>query len=147
MRPEREACIKRCIEGLGYELVGVQWPPGRGGTIRIYAEKSGGITVWDCARISDEIKDLLLVEYPLSAQMLLEVSSPGLNRPLFTAEQYAHIVGQDIKVHLAAPKDGRRAYKGQLLSVTEEGVRVKEEQGEYEVLFSEIKKAHVVAKL
>lgn len=148
MKPaEREEHIKRCIEGLGYEFVGVQWPAGRGGTIRIYADKPGGITVLDCARINDQLNDLLLVEDPLSGQMVLEVSSPGLNRLLFTAEQYAHFVGQDIKVYLVAPKDGRRAYKGQLLSVTEEGVRIKEEQGEYEILFPEIKKAHVIAKL
>lgn len=142
----REACIKRCIEGLGYEWVGIEWPQGRGGKIRVYADKPGGITVWDCEKIHAHLKDLLLVEDLFSSSRDLEVSSPGVDRPLFTREQYAHFVEQDIKVYLSAPKDGRRTYRGQLLWVTENGIRVKEEQKEYEVLFSEIKKAHVVAK-
>lgn len=138
---------KRCVEGLGCEFVGVvEWYHSGGGLIRVYADKPGGIAVEDCARISNQLKAVLLVEDSLRGQMSLEVSSPGLDRPLFTPEQYTRFVGQDVRVYLVTPKEGRRIYKGQLVLVTEDGIRVKEEQSEHAVSFSEIKKAHVVGK-
>lgn len=141
-----QGVVKRCIEGLGCEFVGMEGYPS-GGTIRVYVDKPGGITVWDCTQVSRELRGVLLVEEPLAGERALEVSSPGLERPLFTPEQYQRVVGQRIKVYRTAPKEGRRIYEGPLLLVTKDSVEVQEAQGIQEILFSDIKKAHIVEKL
>jgi ribosome maturation factor RimP len=121
------------LADLGLECVGVEFTPSHGqSTLRVYVDlldKGDGdaaerreVGIEDCESASRELSALLDVEDPVPGHYVLEVSSPGLDRPLFTAEQFAKVNGQEVKVLLKAPIEGRRRLRGKLISV--EGGRV-----------------------
>lgn len=121
------------VEALGVELVGVEYLPAPGGaTLRLYIDVPGGegersVTIDDCESVSREVSAQLDVEDPISGHYTLEVSSPGVDRPLFTAGQFARFVGEEAKVTLKLPQDGRRRLQGRILKVEEETVHVQVE--------------------
>ncbi len=82
------------VEALGYELVGIEFIRGRTSTLRIYIDSEDGINVDDCADVSHQVSAVLDVEDPISVAYNLEVSSPGLDRPMFTADHYARFQGR-----------------------------------------------------
>jgi len=110
----------------------------------IYIDTEHGIAVEDCEKVSREVAGLLDVEDPIPGHYNLEVSSPGLDRPLFTLAQYERFAGEQVRVSLFAPQDGRRKFKGTLLGT--EGDRVKLELDGSEVLLElgNIAKARLV---
>ena len=117
------ALLEPAISGLGYELVGIEYlPTGKNSVLRIYIDSEQGILVDDCEIVSRQVSAVLDVEDPIRGAYTLEVSSPGLDRPLFTPEQYAAHVGQTVRVQLGRALDGRRKFKGELLEVTEQGL-------------------------
>lgn len=101
---------------LGYELVGVEYiRAGERSVMRVFIDRPEGITIEDCERVSRQVSTLLDVEDPVRGQYSLEVSSPGLDRPLFRPEQFAKFTGHQIKVRTEVPLDGRRTFSGALI--------------------------------
>jgi ribosome maturation factor RimP len=138
--------IEPAVTALGYELVGVEHlAQGRHSMLRIYIDSAAGITVDDCAKVSHQVSAVLDVEDPIHGHYTLEVSSPGLDRPLFTAEHYRRYVGNEIQVRLHAPLQGRRKFKGILREISDDDVVVLEVDGtEYRLPLGEIEKANLV---
>jgi ribosome maturation factor RimP len=122
---DRESWLRETLEGLGYELVDLE--ASRGGLLRIFIDAPQGITVEDCARVSNHLTRAFAVEGIEYER--LEVSSPGLDRPLKRLEDYARFAGQVASVRLKLPRDGRRRYEGKLAGV-EDGSVVLDVEGE-----------------
>ncbi|MEY6433724.1 ribosome maturation factor RimP [Thioalkalicoccus limnaeus] len=113
------ALTREVVEPMGYELVGVDFFRRGGGRalLRVYIDRDGGITLDDCAAVSHQLSGALDVADPIAGEYDLEVSSPGLDRPLFTAEQFARFTGRRAKVRLMAKRDGRRSFDGVIVGV------------------------------
>ncbi len=121
--------LQPLVEDLGYEFVGIDHSSNpKNPVLVIYIDAPEGIAIEDCARVSREIAALLDVEDPIPGQYQLEVSSPGLDRPLFTLVQFQKFSGEIVKVSLFAPQDGRRKFKGKILG-TEENQVIMEQDG------------------
>jgi ribosome maturation factor RimP len=112
------------VEPMGYELVGVEYfQRGQGSAVlRVYIDHENGITLDDCAAVSHQLSGVLDVEDPVPGHYDLEVSSPGLDRPLFTPAHYERFRGQRARVRLAAKLDGRRNFEGMLAGLREDSV-------------------------
>src|SRR5689334_19007494 len=107
--------IETTVVGLGFELVDVEMSP-RGRTIRVFVdlpEKEGGIDVEDCAKVSNQLSRVFEVENVDFDR--LEISSPGMDRVVKKAEDFARFAGQDIQIKLRIPQGGRRNFQGELL--------------------------------
>lgn len=138
------------VAELGYEWWGcVHTQNGRRQLLRVYIDNPKGVTVDDCALVSRQVAAILDVEDPLTGNYTLEVSSPGLDRPLFTLEQYKRYVGQDVRLQLREPVQRRRHYRGTLLEVEVDAIRLKLPDEEQEVTFpfSLIERANLVPDL
>lgn len=106
------------IEGLGFELVRLRLMGGKRAVLQIMAERpDGGIEVDDCARISRAVSAVLDVEDPISSEYTLEVSSPGIDRPLTRLKDFEAWAGYEAKLETAEPIDGRKRFKGELAGV------------------------------
>ena len=105
------------VEDLGYTLWGVQYLQGRGAVLRLFIDHEKGITVDDCARVSNEVSGLLDVEDPIPGEYNLEVSSPGLDRPLFELSQFDRYLGEEVRLTLLAPVAGKRKMTATLIAV------------------------------
>ncbi|MEE8339124.1 MAG: ribosome maturation factor RimP [Xanthomonadales bacterium] len=126
------ALLQPLVEDLGYEFVGIEHSSNpKNPVLVIYIDAAGGIAVEDCAKVSREIAAILDVENPIPGKYQLEVSSPGLDRPLFTLEQFRQFSGEVAQISLFAPRDGRRKFKGKILGA--EAGQVKMEQDGVEV--------------
>lgn len=122
-----DAMLRPAVEALGYELVGVEMlRNGRHSLLRLYIDTEKGITVDDCERVSHQVSGVLDVEDPIRGEYTLEVSSPGLDRPLFSAEHYERFAGREVRVKLKVPVEGRRKIRGTLAGVSEGNVLVQE---------------------
>ena len=114
------------IEELGYRLVRVKISARDGGTVQIMAERAGGeMNVDDCATISRSLSPVFEAYDPMPGQYLLEVSSPGINRPLVRPSDFASCVGHEAKVELKEPVDGRKRFRGVIEDVAGDEVRLK----------------------
>src|SRR5690348_7152877 len=108
------------LADLGVECLGVEFSPSQGqSTLRVYLDvldhaDGREVTLEDCESASRELSALLDVEDPIPGHYVLEVSSPGIDRPLFTAEQFSRFIGEEAKVTLKLPRDGRRRLRGQI---------------------------------
>lgn len=114
------------VESLGLELLGVEYLPAPGGaTLRLYIDRPGadasaegqGVGIEDCEAVSREVSAQLDVEDPISGNYTLEVSSPGVDRPLFTPAHFQRFLGEQAKVVLKLPQDGRRRLTGRIAAV------------------------------
>lgn len=136
--------LQPAIEVLDLELWGIEYlTKGRSALLRVYIDSEEGVTIDDCEKVSRQISAILDVEDPIAGEYTLEVSSPGLDRPLFTAEQYAAYVGEVINVRLNSPIDGRRKFKGVLNSADPKTIVMTVDNQPVEILFSQIEKANV----
>ncbi len=139
--------IRPVVEGLHYEFVGVALGQTESGlTLRVYIDHEDGITVDDCGRVSSLVSAGMDVEDLISSEYCLEVSSPGLERPLFDQVQFEQQTGQVIKVRLAVPQDGRRNYTGVLESVGDNEIRLEIDGDEHSLAIGDIDHANLVAK-
>lgn len=135
------------LADLGLACAGVEWLPAQGqGTLRVYIESSEReINVDDCEAASRELSALLDVEDPIPGHYALEVSSPGLDRPLFTPAQFERFVGSQIKLTLSVPVDGRRRFRGHIRSVEGQFIRLELEDGTpFEVEHVAVESARIV---
>lgn len=155
INPELHAHLVKLVTSLGYELIGCELISGSRHTLfRVYIDQlkdsdQKGITVDDCSRVSHQISAWLDVENPITGQYTLEVSSPGIDRPLFEVEHYKKYIGSRIKVKLNSPILQRRHYKGLLLRVEEENIYLSVDGIEQEVAlsFSLIEKGNLIADI
>jgi len=137
--------LQPLVEDLGYEFVGLEYTgQSKNAVLRIYIDHEQGIDLDDCGRVSGEVAALLDVEDPISGQYNLEVSSPGLDRPLFTLEQCARFAGEQVQMTVFAPVEGRRKFKGRILSVTGDTLNIDQDGAEIALDFSNIAKARLV---
>jgi ribosome maturation factor RimP len=138
--------LRPTVEANGFELLGLEVvQAGRHSTLRIYIDHADGVNVENCALVSREVSAILDVEDPIQAEYSLEVSSPGLDRPLFTPAHYAAVIGQKVEVKLAIPQDGRRKFKGMLTAIEDDMLIVEVDGKPYRLLMDNIDKANVVA--
>ena len=139
--------LQGAVEDLGCELWGIECQrTGRFMTVRLFIDKEGGVTVDDCADVSRQVSAILDVEDPIADKYNLEVSSPGLDRPLFTLPQFERYIGQDISVHLRIPVMERRKWQGKLERIENDMVILIVDGQEQVLVFGNIQKANVVAK-
>ena len=139
--------LQGSVEDLGCELWGIECQrAGRFMTVRLFIDKEGGVTVDDCADVSRQVSAILDVEDPIADKYNLEVSSPGLDRPLFTLPQFERYIGQDIAVHLRIPVIERRKWQGKLERIEKDMVTLIVDGQEQVLVFGNIQKANVVAK-
>ena len=139
--------LQGSVEDLGCELWGIECQRvGRYLTVRLFIDKEGGVTVEDCADVSRQVSAVLDVEDPIADKYNLEVSSPGLDRPLFTLAQYTHYIGQEIVVHLRIPVADRRKWQGELAKIENDMITLIVDKQEQVLAFGNIQKANVVAK-
>ncbi|MBL6906267.1 MAG: ribosome maturation factor RimP [Pseudomonadales bacterium] len=137
--------IGTTVQALGLELWGVELlQQGRYSLLRVYIEREEGVTIEDCEKVSRQVSALLDVEDPIAGEYTLEVSSPGVDRPLFSIEQYAQYVGSEVNLKLRRAVDGRRKFKGQIIKVSGDIVGLLVEGTEYDLEHSEIEKASIV---
>ncbi len=121
---ELEAIIEPAVTALGYELWGCEWV-GAGKNrrlLRVYVDREEGVDVGACAKISRQISAVLDVENLIENSYLLEVSSPGIDRPLFKLAQCQRYLGERIEIRLRAPQEGRRNFKGIINSIKNERI-------------------------
>jgi ribosome maturation factor RimP len=137
---ERDSWIREALAGLGYELVDVE--SSRSGLMRIFIDSPRGINVEDCARVSNHLTRAFAVE-GIDYERL-EVSSPGLDRPLKRLEDFQRFAGREASVKLKLPRDGRRRFEGRLVGV-EDGKIVLDVEGQRQHLeFADIDRARLV---
>lgn len=142
--------FKTVVESMGYELVGCEMAShGSQLLFRIYADSPKGITADDCSRISRQISAMMDVEDPIQSRYVLEVSSPGIDRPLFELDHYRRFIGSRVKVKLMVPVGQRRQYTGLLKGVEGETVHLLvEDTGQAVALpFSNIEKGNLIGEV
>lgn len=132
------------VEALGYELVGVEFIRSRQSTLRIYIDSEDGITVDDCADVSHQVSAVLDVEDPITVAYHLEVSSPGLDRPMFTAEHYTRYLGEEVSIVLRMAMQNRRKWQGIIKAVDGEMITVTVDGKDEVFALSNIQKANLV---
>lgn len=137
--------IAPVVESMGFVFWGLEFiSQGKHSILRVFIDHADGINVDHCAQVSRQISSVLDVEDPISQVYNLEVSSPGMDRPLFTLEQYASLAGNIIDVRLRMAFDGRRKFKGQLIGVEQEDIVIHVDDNEYLLPIELIEKANVV---
>jgi ribosome maturation factor RimP len=137
--------ISPSLDAMGYRLVRVAFTGGRRPTLQIMAERRDDVamTVDDCAEISHSISALLDVADPIPTEYQLEVSSPGIDRPLISREDFARYAGYEAKIEVGRMIEGRKRFRGRVLGVSGDDVRVALPDAEVALPFADI----VTAKL
>jgi ribosome maturation factor RimP len=146
-RLKLESLVSPTLDQMGYELVRIQMQGQARPTLQIMAERKdgGGMTVEDCALISRALSAVLDVEDPVGGAYVLEVSSPGIDRPLTRAKDFRDWVGFEAKVDTDLPVNGQKRFKGKLLGLDETGrVGLATEKGESWIPLPQVKSARLV---
>jgi ribosome maturation factor RimP len=137
--------LQPLVEELGYEFVGLEYNSNpKYAVLRLYIDHDNGVGIEDCETVSRETAALLDVKDPIRSQYNLEVSSPGLDRPLFTLAHYLEFTGRLAQVNLFAPMDGRRKFSGQILGTDNNSVKFEQDGSEVLLDFDNIAKAKLI---
>jgi len=141
-----ERLLQPSLDAMGYEIVRVLVMGKHTPTLQIMAERKDGqtMTVEDCADISRQISAVLDVEDPISSAYTLEVSSPGIDRPLTRPKDFQRFAGYEARLETRQPIDGRRKFTGRILGIEGEVVKLKDEAGEVALPYDAIQKARLV---
>ena len=141
--------VATTVATLGYELVGVEFHGQRvSALLRIYIDNEQGISVEDCQRVSHQLSGVLEVEDPIAGPYTLEVSSPGIDRPLFEASHFERFAGSEVRIQLRELLDGRRKLTGRLLGMRDGVVAIMDsEEREWRAPLDQIEKARLIPKL
>lgn len=144
---ELEALLVPVVEALGYRCWGIEYlSQGRHTLLRVYIDHPDGISVDACADVSRQASAVLDVEDPIAGDYTLEVSSPGMDRPLFTLEQFAEYVGEQAKVRLRVPYEGRRNFQGVIRGVEGDEVILQVDEHEYLLPIESIDKSNIIPR-
>ena len=135
------------LEAMGYELVALDVRTGGKGLVRLYIDGPDGVNLEDCERVSHQVSGLLDVEDPIPGEYTLEVSSPGLDRPLRKAEHFQRFEGHEARVRLRVPRDGRRRFKGVIKDAGQDGFVLESDEGSVRIALDEIDLARLVPDL
>ncbi|MBS0192934.1 MAG: ribosome maturation factor RimP [Proteobacteria bacterium] len=143
---EIAALLTPTVASMQLELLGVEFAPsGAHALLRLYIDAPGrAVTVDDCEAVSREVSALLDVEDPIASHYTLEVSSPGIDRPLFTAAQFARHAGEQVKLALHVPVGSRRRVQGVILAVEGEDIAIRVGEEELKLQHANIDKARLV---
>jgi len=140
--------IDPVAEAMGYEVVRIALQnSARGGsmTLQVMAERPDGtMLIEDCTKLSREISVILDVEDPISAEYILEVSTPGIDRPLTRRKDFENYAGYETKIELSVPEGGRRRYRGTLLGITDDTVKIEVDGEVFDVDFNNINRSKLV---
>jgi ribosome maturation factor RimP len=131
------------VQGMGYELVGVEFD-GHQRTLRVYIDRLEGITLDDCSAVSYQLSGVLDVEDPIPGRYQLEVSSPGMDRPLFTRAHFERFAGEVVRLQLNRPLEGRRRFKARLQGVEGDEILLQDEDKLIRIPYESIEKARLV---
>ncbi len=139
--------LRPAVEEVGKELLGIEFiSAGKHSVLRLFIDHENGIDVDDCAEVSRQVGAILDVEDPISTEYNLEVSSPGLDRPLFSLAHYQAVIGETVNIKLSLPLNGRRKFKGVLAAIENDTLVVTVDGEDYELVFSNIDKGNLVAR-
>ena len=144
-----ETLLEPVVNSMDYEFVGLEFiSQGRHSILRIYIDSENGVGVDDCADVSRQLSAVLDVEDPIASEYSLEISSPGLNRPLFKLSQYEQFLGEEVKFKTIRPQleNGQRKFKGTITAVENNNVVFDIDNEVLSVPFIDIDKANIVAK-
>lgn len=134
--------IEPVVLGMGYELVGVEFD-GHQRVLRVYIDGPDGIKLEDCSKVSYQISGVLDVEDPIPGRYQLEISSPGMDRPLFELEHFDRFKGEWVRLQLSRPLEGRRRFKARLQGVDGQDVLLLEDDKSFRIPFELIEKARL----
>ena len=146
-RMERvRAIIEPSLEAMGYEVVRLHETGGQRPVVQVMADRQDGaaMTVDDCAAISRSVSALLDVEDPIPTAYTLEVSSPGIDRPLTRLGDFERFAGFDARIELTRPHDGRRRFKGRLVGTADQVVRMETDEAVVDLPFGAIQRARLI---
>jgi ribosome maturation factor RimP len=136
------------IERLGYELADLELRlAGRDSVVRVFIDKPQGVRLEDCEAVSRQVSAVLDVEDPVPGHYVLEVSSPGLDRKLTKPAHYRRYVGDDVRVQLRVPVDGRKKFRGKLLAASEDTIQIEVDGQLHELPIATIDTARLVPSL
>jgi ribosome maturation factor RimP len=148
LRGDLRRMLEPGAKALGFEVVDVELEgSGRRAILRIYIDGPEGVGLDDCAAVSRQLSAILDVEDPIKGSYTLEVSSPGLDRPLVRPEDFRRFAGETVRLRTRAPLEGgRRNFKGRLAEATDEGIVVEVEGQEFRLPYEGIERARLVPK-
>jgi ribosome maturation factor RimP len=139
--------IEPVVTALDCELWGVEYnSQGRHTMVRVYIDGPDGVNIEDCANVSRQLGSVFDVEDPITGEYNLEVSSPGMDRPLFSLAQYGQFIGEQLQVRLRTSFEGRRKFSGQLTGVEGDDVVIVVDEHEYLLPFDSIDKANIISR-
>ena len=145
LRDRLLALIEPALETLGYELVLLEYSPGiKTASLRLFIDGSAGVALGDCEKVSREIAALLDVEDPIEKAYQLEVSSPGLDRPLTKVEHYQRFTGEKARVQTLVPINGRKKFVGVILGIEQRTLLLKQDAETVRIPLADIEKARLV---
>ena len=137
--------LEPAVEQLGYELSDIEVKlGGRDGIVRLFIDKADGVGLEDCEAVSRQVSALLDVEDPLPGHYVLEVSSPGLDRRLTKVAHFQRFMGEDIRVTLRVPIEGRRNFRGALRGADEENIEVEVDGESHQLPIATIQSARLI---
>ncbi|MEO7014323.1 MAG: ribosome maturation factor RimP [Dokdonella sp.] len=134
------------VTDLGLEFVGIEFSPSRGSSLlRVFIDApERPVTVEDCERVSREISALMDVNDPIEGRYTLEVSSPGIDRPLFTIEHFVRFIGSEVKLSVALAIDGRQRFQGLIKAVEGDRIQLDQDGKDVQIAHANIVKAKLV---
>jgi ribosome maturation factor RimP len=140
------ALIEPVVTGLGYEVVDIEFKPHpKNGLLRVYIDQENGIQLEDCEIVSRQLSAMLDVEDPIPGHFNLEISSPGLDRPLRKVEDFRRFAGQMVKIKMGMPDlEGRRNFTGKLLGIKDDEVLVEVDGETHYLAYGGMDKARLV---
>ncbi len=139
--------LRPAVEETGKTLRGIEYiSAGNNSVLRLFIDHENGINVDDCAEVSRQVGALLDVEDPISSEYSLEVSSPGVDCPLFDLSHFQEVIGETVNIRLSMPLNGRRKFKGLLIAIENDTLIVQVDSIDYELAFSNVDKANLVVK-
>ena len=141
------ALLAPVVESMGCELWGLEYlTQGRFTTLRIYIDAADGVSLDQCEKVSRQISSVMDVEDPIDGEYTLEVSSPGLDRILFSLDHYKRYLGETISGRLRTPIEGRRRFKAEIKAVEDDTLVLLIDNKEMRVAYSAVDKANLVPR-